>query len=157
MHLTAAMLGQAKPGQVRSVPVPEFGPGVNAFVGQMGAIERDERIEVAWIEYCDEAGKTGNARAIGFTAWAVAASLCDAERRWLAADPAQIAPLAEKLGTDAANVVSRLFVEVAPLQGLTKEDVAELQKKLNKTPSAAPSSGSPTASAASPNESSSPG
>lgn len=147
MHLTADMLGLAKPTRVQSVPVPEFGSGVVANFGEMSALERDQRIELAWIEYCDARGKEGAARGVGFTAFAVAASLCDPKRNWLAPDAVTIAALAEKFRDAPAGVVARCFLTVSSLQGLSKEDVEALEKKLLTTPSGGPSSASPTPAA----------
>lgn len=145
-HLTVDMLGLAKPTRVQSVPVPEFGPGVEALFGEMSAVERDERIEVAWIEYCKARGAEGNDRAIGFTAFAVAASLCDPQRNFAAADVADIPRVAKKFEDAPAGVVTRCFLTVSSLQGLSKEDVAALEKKLLKTPSTASDSASSTGS-----------
>jgi len=152
MQLTAEMLGRAAPTatKVVSVRVPEFGPGTIAYLGEMSATERDERIEIAWLEHCQAHGKDAE-KGVGFRAWAVAASLCDPQRKWLAADAAAIASLAGPLGTAPTNVVTRCFLQVKQLQGLTKDDVEALEKNL---PAAvAASSGSPSASASAPSAS----
>lgn len=127
MHITLDSLGLAVPTRVVAVDTPEFGPGKQALLGEMTANERDERIELAWQRYCEQRGQDPTA-SVGFRAWAVAASLCDPERKWLAPGPADISAAAELLGKAPTNVVTRCFLEVKKLQGLTKEDVEALEK-----------------------------
>ena len=151
-HLTLEMLATlaasgGKPGRVVTVPVPELGPGTVAHVGEMSADERDARIEVAWL---DRQKREGSTSAVGFRAFAVAASLCDPQRAWLAADVEATERLAAQLGAIANGPVGRIFHEVARLNGLTKEDVEALEKNSPATSSAVSNGGSSSDSAAGP-------
>jgi hypothetical protein len=124
-------LGEKKLAAVR-VTVHEWGEGLYAYIGQMSADERDDRLESNWMRRKEQFGRDDNA---GFRAFAVAACLCDENRTWLAADEKAINALADSLGDRSAVPISRMFNHACNLNGLTEADVEELEKNLPATPS----------------------
>jgi len=125
MEFTLDKLPPGVPVSAVSVPVPEWGEGMVAYIAELTADERDERMET-WYPRRREAREQENN--VGFRAYAVAATLCDAQRKFLAADEKAANDLADKLGPQNAVPVSRLFNKACELNGLLPEDVEELEK-----------------------------
>lgn len=92
--------------KAHAVDVPEFGDGVTAYIAELTAHDRDERLEVPWLKHREETGDTSNA---GFRAFAVAACLCDESRKFQAESTAEIFELAGQLDKCDSRPVTRLF------------------------------------------------
>lgn len=109
------------------VPVYELGAARVAYVAELSADERDERLEVSWLAHKADTGQENN---VGFRAWAAAACWCDASRAFVAKDAKAIAAVAAQLGGLDSKPVTRMFVKASELNGLTEEDVEDLEKNL---------------------------
>ncbi len=117
------------PLQVVKVQLPEWdtepNQGTFAYIGQMSSDERDERIEAMWVARKKRREQTNQ---VGFRAFAVAASVCDQHRNWLAPKAEDIDALADKFGKASGVPVSRMFDHVCTLNKLLAEDIKELEK-----------------------------
>ena len=124
MQLTLEHLsnGHSAKCQAHCVPVPEFGEGVEAWVAELTADERDERLDLPWTKRQEETG------GVGFRAYAVAACLCDSERKFLAGTTEEIESAAGKLGNQNGRPITRLFDKAAAVNGLTPEAVEAIEK-----------------------------
>ena len=100
----------------RDVDVPEWGGNVR--IGTMTAAERDA-FEASMLP---EKGKKQSDKMANFRARFVARCVVDEEGKPLF-DQADIV----ELGRKSANVLSRLFDECRELNGMTQEDVSELE------------------------------
>lgn len=120
-----AKLPQIDRLRVVQVPLTEWGAGTVGYVRQLTADERDERFELLWVKRRERMKQQGM---VGFRAFAVAASLCDADGKLVAQTPEQIDEVATTLSGRNGLPVSRLFDHVVNLNKLLKEDVEELEK-----------------------------
>lgn len=112
--------------QAHAVPVPEMGVGMEAWIAELTANERDRRLEVPWLKYKEAAKQDDNS---GFRAFAAAACWCDGpERVFVADDEAAIVEAAKRLGGQDSRPVTRMFTKAAEVNGLT-EDAAEAAEK----------------------------
>lgn len=108
------------------VQVPEFGPGMVAYIAELTADERDARLEVPWLNHKEQTGQKDNA---GFRAFVAAACWCKSQLRdFECADEKAITEAAKVLGGRDSKPVDRMFKLAAKLNGLTEEEVAELEK-----------------------------
>lgn len=112
--------------KAESVPVPEFGEGLEAWIAELSADERDSRMEVSWNEHKKH---RGNDSQVGVRAWAVAACLCNGpERKFLAETPEAIADLAAVIGPHSGVPVTRMFAKVQEVNAIGEEQLEELEK-----------------------------
>lgn len=111
------------------VPTPEWKRGSLVYVAELSANERDE-LEVGWAEFKAAKGEENN---VGFRAWCVAFCLCDQERGLLF-EPDEVADAAEKIGKRNGKATSRLFNMASKINGLTKQDIDELEGNSEATP-----------------------
>lgn len=109
---------------VRIVPVPEFGEGATACIGEMTADEQDERLWLAWNAFKERTGQKDNRR---FRPFAVASTLCD-EARKFTYDADKIADAAAKLAGKSAKAVQRLYLAASQLNGIGDVEVEEIEK-----------------------------
>lgn len=107
------------------IETPEFEPGSFIHVAQLSANELDE-YEFAWIDYCETEKKTTN---VGICAYSVAYCLCDERRNFMADTQELRAVLAKSLGSKSSSAVRRAFTTASRLNGLSKKDVEDLEKK----------------------------
>lgn len=105
----------------RLVKVPEWGGEV--YVAALTADQRDE-FETEWQRIKDERKQEDN---VGFRAFLVASTLCDESNRLLCVNGKREST-ADALSGKAAGPVSRIFNAACELNGLTKDDVEELEK-----------------------------
>lgn len=136
-----ALNAAALPLPISSVAVPEFGDGMTAYVAALSADERDERVEIPFLEY-----KGDQETNVGFRAFLVAACLCSEAREFLAKGPKDIKSLAMNLGKQAGGAVTRLFNEACTLNGIGETEQKALEK--NSPPCAAGNGTPPTAQGA---------
>lgn len=126
---TINAMAAAPPLNVVKVQLPEWdkepGQGTFAYVGQMNADERDERLEALWVARKKRREQTNQ---VGFRAWTVAACLCDQNRNWLAPAAEDIDKLADHLGKQNGVPISRMFDHCCNLNKLLAEDIEELEK-----------------------------
>lgn len=108
-----------------AVPVPEFGEGFVAYVGELSADERDSRLEIPWIAMKEASGQTDG---VGFRALAVAACWCDAERNFVAIGKDAIIAVAKDLGSKDSVPVTRMFAMADTLNALSKDSVETIAK-----------------------------
>lgn len=106
-----------------AVPVPEWGR--TAYVAELSADERDERLEVSWLAHKAETGQEHN---VGYRAWAAAACWCDASRNFVAKDTKAIEATAKRMGGLDSKPVTRMFIKASEVNALTEEDIEELEK-----------------------------
>jgi hypothetical protein len=111
--------------KVVKVAMPEWGEGKVAYIGQLSADERDDRLETGWVTRKERLGTEGN---IGLRAFSVAACLCDEGRNWIANTREEVDQLADFLGKFPSGPVTRLFEPASELNALTKAAVEELEK-----------------------------
>lgn len=108
-----------------AVPVPEFGEGMEAWIAELTADERDRRLDIPWLKHKERSGQQDNA---GFRAFAAAACWCDEARNFVAADEAAIVATAERLNSQLGSPVTRMFVKADEVNGLSESTVEELEK-----------------------------
>lgn len=119
-------LADGPPLQAHPVPVYEFGPSTIAWIAELSADERDERLEVPWLEHKEKIGQKSN---IGFRAFAAAACWCSGQdRNFIAKDAKAIEEAAAQLGKLDSRPVTRMFAKAAEVNGLTAEAIEELEK-----------------------------
>jgi hypothetical protein len=112
--------------KAHAVPVPEFGEGLEAWIAELTADERDRRLEVPWLKFKEESGQEDNA---GFRAFAAAACWCEGpERSFVAEDEAAIVAAAKRLGSQDSRPVTRMFAKAAEVNGLTEEATEAAEK-----------------------------
>jgi hypothetical protein len=108
------------------VPVPEFGEGMEAWIAELTADERDRRLEVPWLKYKATTGQEDNS---GFRAFAAAACWCDGpDRTFVAADEEAILAAAKSLGSQDCRPVTRMFDKALEVNGLTEQAVEAAEK-----------------------------
>ena len=118
--------GELPPLRCVAVVVDEFGDGTIAWMAELTAQERDERIEKPWREHCEETSDESNS---GFRAFAVAGCWCHGEdRTFMAKGPAEIAEIAEVLVSRLSKPIARMFNVAASLNGLTQEELDGVKK-----------------------------
>ena len=118
--------GELPPLQCVAVNVDEFGKGTVAWMAELTAQERDERIEKPWSEHCEETSDESNS---GFRAFAVAGCWCHGEDRTFAAKgPAEIAEIAKVLLSRPSKPIARMYNVAASLNGLTQEELEGVKK-----------------------------
>lgn len=115
--LSAADILKAEDLPVQCVAVPEWGGDV--YVATLRADERDE-LEESWLKIRNADSNEG------FRAYCVAFCLCEADGKRLFNDG--VLEAARALGKRSAKPVSRLFDVACKLNGLTGNDVKELEK-----------------------------
>lgn len=107
------------------VSVPELGPDVEAWIGELTANERDDRIEMGWSKHKDAIGQKHDE---GQTAWIVAACLCTGpERIFLCNDFKSLELAADTLGKHGKAVI-RMFRKVTEVNGIGTEQAATIEK-----------------------------
>jgi len=110
------------------VPVYEFGPSVVAYVAALGSDERDERVDIPWLEHKEATKQENN---VGFRAFLVAACLANSQARdFMAKTTDEISELAAILGKRDGGAVSRLFLKAQKLNGIGEEELSEIEKNL---------------------------
>lgn len=124
---TLECLKEAKALQVVCVPVPEFGADVACYVAEMSAEEQDERLGVPWGKRRERLGLEDGDNS-GFRSFAVAASLCDESRNWLAPKVADINDACDQLAGKSAKAITRLFAVAAQINGIGDLAVEEVEK-----------------------------
>lgn len=113
--------------QPRKVQVPEWGGHV--YVAALTADQRDE-FETEWQRIKDARKQEDN---VGFRAFLVASTLCDESNRLLCVNGKRESS-ADALGAKAAGPINRIFNAACELNGLTKDDVEELEKNSEAAP-----------------------
>lgn len=108
------------------VPVPEYGPGMVAWIAELTQEEREERIEVPFSDYLKRTERKNN---VGLRAFTVAACLCKTQARdFEAADDKQTEQLANVLAKRSGIPFLRLFKKVEQLNSLSDEELKEIEK-----------------------------
>lgn len=123
-----------KPGKV---PTDEIRQGTHAFVAQLTADERD-LLESQW----GATRKDSPRGVVGFRAFVVGWTLCDDRNvRTLkpGSDPERLSPefveQVEAIGRQHAAALSRLFDVACRKNGLTKQDIEDLEGNFEAPPS----------------------
>lgn len=113
------------PCRVESVQVPELEADGIAYLAELTAHEREQRIEVAFAEFKEATKQEDNS---GIRAYIVAGCLCDESRKFIAASPLDLRKLAASLNAlkgDAVNAVRRLADKAAELNALGQSEDIE--------------------------------
>lgn len=117
---------QGPPLAAHQVQVPEFGPGVVAWIAELSADERDARMEATWLDYKKRTGQESN---VGLRAFMAAACWCSGpEREFVAPTPEVIEEAALLLGKRDAKPVTRMFTKAQEVNGIGADAVDELEK-----------------------------
>lgn len=126
--LTAA--SSAPPLTVEPVPVYEFGAGTIAWIAELSANEREERIERIRLKHQDDES--------GFRAHVVAACWCNTQARdFVAKSEDEICAAAELLGKQGKAVI-RMFEMADKLNAISPKEIERVEKN---SPSAGGGSG----------------
>ena len=110
------------PLKAHAVDVPEFGEGMQAWVAELSADDRDG-FEVAWAEYRKSKGQENS---VGLRAFLVAACWCSPERKFIA--NGDLPKVAQQLGAMPSAPVTRLFDKASSINGIGEEAAKELEK-----------------------------
>lgn len=122
---TLKSLGDNPPLRCRPVPVPELGDGMVAWIAELSAYEKEQRLELPWLKHKESSGQDDQQ---GFRAFVVAACLCQSEQRdFVAATPAQVKQVADLLGKQGV-AVARMYEKADQINAVGTEQVEEIEK-----------------------------
>jgi hypothetical protein len=124
------ILGGADDRKLEAVAVatPEWKEGSHVFVAELSADERDQ-MEELWIAY--KRALDDEESNVGFRAFTVAFCLCDLHRNRLFAG--RESDVAGRIGSRNGKATSRVFNVCSKINGLTKQDIDELEKNSGAT------------------------
>jgi hypothetical protein len=108
-------LAKSKPPlRCHAVSLDEWEPGLETYIAELTAYERDQRIEMGWTAHKQAKNQEGNE---GYVPWVVAACMCTSAGRDFMATADGIAALAEIVGGFDCKAVMKLFLKVQEVNG----------------------------------------
>lgn len=118
----ASLAKEKPPLRCEQIDVPEFGAGAVAYIAELTAYEREQRIEFPFAEFKEATAQDGNA---GVRAHLVAACLCTDQSRSFEAKDAEsirsLAALLNGMAGEQANAATRLGNKAAELNALSDD------------------------------------